>query len=445
MTPVRRTTVFATLICMAVVPAACGGDATSSGATTTASPPSSPSAGAFRVDDSKCPADAKQPLAPGADIKLGITLPQSGDLAAFGAVAVGAKVYVEKVNAEGGVDGHKVTLTAKDDAYDPKLTLPRETELIEQDKVFGTLGQVGTPNVAASRALHEQTCTPQLWVGSGFPAWGDPDHHQWTVGGLLAYNTEADTWADYIAANKPGAKVAQLVFDNDFGKSYQSEFERKAKEKGLDVVETKLHSGRATSIDNEITAILAADPDYVLGETTGAFCSKLMAGLSQGGYKGVTIVSSGCGSVRSFFKPIDPAGNGVLLLGQQKDPSDPVNANDPAIVQYKADVTKFGAGGDAKDGNVLTGYNFAVLAVANLRAAAQLPGGLTRVNLMNAAWNTDTRRDTLLGGRSKVNGNDDAYVVEYTALLRYDAAAKSQVKTGDVFDNEGKTGLFGGG
>ena len=57
-----------------------------------------------------------------------------------------------------------------------------------------------------------------------------------------------------------------------------------------------------------------------------------MAGLAAGGYKGITIISYTCASVASFFKPVDPAGNGVYLLLQQKDPSDPQYANDPAVV-----------------------------------------------------------------------------------------------------------------
>ena len=160
-------------------------------------------------------------------------------------------------------------------------------------------------------------------MGTGFPAWGDPAAHPWTMGGILAYNTEAVMWADFIADQKPGATVAQLVFNNDFGKAYQTTFEAVAPEKGLEVVETQLHEGTATAIDNEITTLLAANPDVIIGETTGAFCPKLFAGLAAGGFQGIVIISATCASVASFFKPVDPAGNGVYILGQQKDPATP--------------------------------------------------------------------------------------------------------------------------
>lgn len=429
---------------LVLVAAACGDTKSETTSPTAAGPGATTGGGdAFRVNDATCPAEAKTALAAGAPIKIGISLPQSGALAAFGALGPGIKTYFEKVNAEkAGVAGHKLELIAKDDGYDPGRTVANTTQLIEQDKIFASTLYVGTPNVQRSRQAFEASCTPQLFVGTGAPEWGDPKNHQWTVGGTLAYNTEANIWADYIAQKKPGAKVAQLVFNNDFGKSYQTTFEKAAKDKGLTIVETKLHEGTAPNVDNETAAILAAQPDYVLGETTGTFCPRLMAGLAKGGYKGKTIMSSTCTSVQSFFKPVDPAGNGVLLVAAQKDPSDPQYATDPAVVTYKADVQKYGGGANANDGSVLTGYNLAALLVDTLDKAAKAPGGLTRVNLMNAAWNADFALPLAISGRAKLDGRSDAFIIETVEFTAYDASKGSQVPTGDKFDYQGKTGTF---
>jgi ABC-type branched-subunit amino acid transport system substrate-binding protein len=453
---------------LALVAAACGGDddddaggatTTAAGATTTAAAATTTAAGGatttaggattteaeaetLQVDTANCPPEATTELAAGEDLKIGITLPQTGPLAAFGAIAQGLNTQFAKVNADGGVDGHQVVLISKDDAYDPNKTPPLVTELIEADKIMASIIQVGTPNVASVRGLHESSCTPQLFVGTGFPAWGDPANHPWTVGGILAYNTEAAMWGEFIDAKKPGAKVAQLVFNNDFGKSYQTAFETVAEEKGFEIVETKLHEGTAANIDNEVAAILAANPDVVLGETSGAFCPKLMAGLAAGGYKGITIVSATCASVASFFKPVDPAGNGVYVLGQQKDPSDPRFVDDAAMKEYKAAVTEFGAGADANNGSVATGYNSGALLIDVLTRAAEMEGGLTRANIMNAAWAVDFKIPLIVGGTAKLDGIKDAYISEFAEMLQYDASKGSQVPTGDTYDVEGKTGVY---
>ncbi len=191
-----------------------------------------------------------------------------------------------------------------------------------------------------------------------------------------------------------------------------------------------------------MTAILAANPDVVIGETTGAFCPKLMAGLAQGGYKGITIISSTCAAVSSFFKPVDPAGNGVYILGQQKDPSDPRFADDAAMKQYNDDVAKYGKGVQATNGNIVTGYNIGAVMSDVLTRAAKMDGGLTRANIMNAVWSTDYPTPLVVGGKAHLDGIKDAYSLEFAEMLQYDAAKHSQVPTGDTFDVEGQTGVY---
>ena len=165
--------------------------------------------------------------------------------------------------------------------------------------------------------------------------------------------------------------------------------EQVAKDKGFTIVESKLHEGTATNLDNEITAILAADPDVVLGETTGKFCPMLMAGLAAGGYKGITLISATCARWhRSGSRSTRPA-TACTSLGQQKDPSDPQYADDPAMKQYMADVAQYGAGADPKNGSVRPATTSARCWSTCCTRAAKLDGGLTRANIMNAAWATD--------------------------------------------------------
>lgn len=439
----KKRTLLAPLLALALIAGACGDsnsdDDDGGGATDTTS---GQSGGDFAVPTANCPADASTELAAGAPIKLGISLPQSGQLAAFDAIRQGMKITIDKINAEeNGVDGHKIELIAKDDAYEAARTVVNLTEMIDKDKIFASVGIIGTPNVAATRQKHEQTCTPQLNVNTGFPAWGDPKNHPWTTGGILAYNTEALIWADYIKEQKPGAKVAQLIFNNDFGKAYQETFAEAAEENDLEIVETRLHEGTAPNIDNEIAAILAAQPDFVIGGTTAAFCPRLMGGLAKGGFKGQTIISSTCASTASFFRPIDPAGDGVLVLTSIVDPSNPANANDPDVKAYKADVAKYGGSSNPNDTNVAAGWVQAQTAIGILKAAAEMEGGLTRVNVMNAAWNLD-EEPPLLFGPVKLDGNSDAYGVETLEFYKYSAKSKSLEPTGEKFDLQGKTGLF---
>jgi ABC-type branched-subunit amino acid transport system substrate-binding protein len=417
---------------------------TEAAATTEASASTEAAAAAFQVPTTNCPADATQPLADGDPIKIGFIGPQTGPLAAFGQIGPGMKIVFDKINAAGGIDGHQLQLVTKDDAYDPAKSKPAVQEAIQGDKIFASAIQIGTPNVAGTRGDYEAACVPQAWVGTGFSAWGDPAHHPWTVGGIMAYPTEAIVWTEFLKEKFPqGAKVAQLVYNNDFGKSYQKQFEKTAKENNFDVVATVTHEP-TSDLSNEVTQILAANPDVILGETTATFCTNLMKLARQGGFTGPIIISATCQSAQNFVAPAGEAAKDVYTIVTQKDPSDPAYADDPGMKQYMADVAQYGGGADPKLGNTATGYTIGLLLEDNLKRAAAMEGGLTRANMMNAIWSTNTSLPLSLGGKVQVNGTTDAYPVEYGKVQVFDPASGGYKDTGFTVDPEGKTGVFQG-
>jgi len=448
---------------LAVLAASCGSDSksasttaaaateaptTAAAAATTEAPassgaPSSESAAAsFQVPTTSCPADATTPLADGAPIKIGFIGPQTGPLASFGQIAPGMKVLFDKVNAAGGVDGHKIEVVTKDDAYDPAKSKPAVQEAIQGDKIFASAIQIGTPNVAGTRGDYEAACVPQAWVGTGFSAWGDPANHPWTVGGIMAYPTEAIAWTEFLKDKYPnGAKVAQLVYNNDFGKSYQKQFEKTAADNGFDVVSTVTHEA-TSDLSNEVTQILASNPDVILAETTSTFCTNLMKLARQGGFTGPIMLSATCQSVQNFVAPAGEAASEAYTIVTQKDPSVPAYADDPEMKQYFADVQQYGGGADPKLGNTATGYDIATVIVDNLTRAAAMEGGLTRANMMNAVWSTDLSLPLAAGGKYKVDGTTDAYAVEDGYIAVFDPASGGYKDTGFKVNLEGKTGVF---
>lgn len=419
---------------------AAGESTTSAAAATTAA---SSGSGGYAIDASNCPSSSTQPLAAGSTIKVGFSAPLTGPLAGFGLIADGLKAVFEKQNAAGGIDGHKLELDTKDDAYDPAKTKTNVAEFLQQDKINISIIQVGTPNVAAVRDDYDKACIPQAFVGTGFPAWGDPKNHPFTVGGILAYNTEAKMWAEYIAKVKPGAKVAQLVYNNDFGKSYQTQFEASAKEKGLTITATKLHEPTST-LTNEVTALIASSPDIIIGETTAVFCGTLARLARQGGFTGPIIVSSTCFSNQFLGTPeVGDAAKDVFGIVQGKDPNDPQWKDDAGVKQYFADVKQFNPSAKPEISSVSTGYNIGSALVVLLQNAAKASGGLSEVSMANAMWNIDTELPLgLPGARYKINGDKDAYPVEYAEMRQYDPATKSFKVTGNTFDLEGQTGVF---
>jgi branched-chain amino acid transport system substrate-binding protein len=399
----------------------------------------------FTVSGDGCPAGATDALAEGDPIKLGFSLPQSGALASFAPLAVGMKVYFDKVNADGGINGHPIELLVKDDAYDPARTVTNITEFVEQDDIFAGVFQVGTPNVAATRDAHAGACIPQMFVGTGFPAWGDVEGYPFTSIGLMSYSTETKVWVDYITENYPeGASVAELVLNNDFGNAYKNAFETDIEGSNIELVTSQAHEATAPNVNDQVAQILAAGPDVVIGMTSFGTCFGLPEGLRAGGYEGEIIVSATCAALL-LLGPNPDALNEVKIIVTGKDARDPAWDDDPGMQEYKADVAELApADTDANNGNISGGYNAAALIAHLLQVAADSDAGLTKVSLAEAARNVDFQTPLNLEGSVHRMNASDGYALETGELKSFNAAAGSYDSIDVVVSVEGETGVFSG-
>ena len=63
------------------------------------------------------------PGASDTEIKIGHTNPYSGPASSYGTIGRAIEAYFKKVNAEGGINGRKITLITYDDGYSPPKTV----------------------------------------------------------------------------------------------------------------------------------------------------------------------------------------------------------------------------------------------------------------------------------------------------------------------------------
>lgn len=395
------------------------------------------------IDTNDCPSDWSNTTGLEDEIKLGMSLPQSGALAAFGAIGDGMQAYFDYINENDPIDGKEIELVLADDAYDPARTQTNVEDIIETDAVGAFTYIIGTANNGQVRPLLDEECVPQLFNSTGFPAWGDPGNFPWTIGGLLAYSTEADIWCQHTVAELgEGATVAGLFMNNDFGASYQQTVEAC---EGIDLVESITHEATAADISNELTTVAASDADAFFLGSTGAFCPQAMAGVASSPWEPLFLISNTCNSIGSFFAPVDPAGAGVRLANTNKDIGD-VSGDDEAIALGRQILED--AGLDPDVGSNGTGIIFGETMEEVLRNAAAMPGGLTRTNIMTATYNLDFDHPFLLDGiRMETSGTNDSYAIEGAYIQEYVAPEEGGVGSystvSDLISVEGETGTFG--
>lgn len=79
-------------------------------------------------------------------ITFGTTTAYSGANADLGRnMVLGIRACFDAVNAEGGINGRRLNLVVLDDGYEPERAIANMRELFEEHRVFGVIGNVGTP------------------------------------------------------------------------------------------------------------------------------------------------------------------------------------------------------------------------------------------------------------------------------------------------------------
>ena len=79
----------------------------------------------------------------------------------------GAKLYIDAVNAAGGVNGQKIELISVDDKFDPKLTVEMGRKLITEQGVIALFLNRGTPHSQALMPVLKEFKVPLVGPSTG--------------------------------------------------------------------------------------------------------------------------------------------------------------------------------------------------------------------------------------------------------------------------------------
>jgi len=408
----------------------------------------------FTIDLNRCPSDWEDTGGvTSEEVTLGTSWPFSGSLAAFGLTADGMENYFGYVNeTEGGLGGREIKLVKKDDAYAPARVVTNIGELVQKDNVFAVATVAGTPgNLAIYDSLNEQ-CVPHMFAATGHPAWGDPNHHPWSTPSFLAYNTEAQIWGAYIEDQvetgdlAAPVDVAALVMNNDFGLAYKTEFEAVAERSPvIGTVTFELHDPAAPNVVNELTTLAATDADVAILMTTSVYCTQSFISVAQAAWEpALKLFSNTCAGIESFFLPAGDTGAGWRYAGHAKDTADPVWADDPFVATAREHLSKSGLDPDKSQyGN---GWAYGWANATAMKVADELPGGLSRTNLLLATRQMHTKNPAYFDGVDWIlDGAEDAYPTEAAAILEYQLdrgeEVGSYVIVSDIISAEGESGL----
>ena len=376
---------------------------------------------------------AKKKYDPGAtdtEIKIGQTMPYSGPASAYGTIGKAEVAYFKMINEQGGINGRKINLISLDDGYSPPRTVEQIRKLVEENEVLFTFQNLGTAHNTAIQKYLNAKKVPQLFVATGATKWGDPQNFPWTMGWQPNYQTEAHIYAKYLLKNKPGAKIAVLFQNDDYGKDYL-----KGIHDGLDkeaekiVVNEVSYEATDPTADSQIVTLQGSGADTFFIFATPKFAAQAIRKAYDIGWRPLAFVNNVSASVAAVLEPagLDKS-KGLITALYYKDPNDPQWANDPAVMDWLAWMRKYYPDGNVGDGANVYGYAAAQTLVQVLK---QCGDDLTRENVMRQAANLrNFEVRVLLPGIRITTSPTDFYPIEQVQLARFDG--KRWVLLGEV-------------
>jgi len=327
-------------------------------------------------------------------IKLGISSPKTGSAGlVYGKVPGAMKAYFDYINANGGVNGRKITLISHDDKYLPRLAATQTTKLVLNDKVFAIVGALGTAthSNAYNAAKLATNNVPSLFVNTGFSGFANKAKYPTAFMVLPSYAMEAKIMAKFIKDTPALAPQASFLIaqDDEFGIDGVGGF--KSAGHTFAAAPTLYPQGGLTAAlaEGALTRLSAVPgkPILILFGTTDTTATILKAAEKLSLTTKFTFMGGSVGADANTLLALGVKAttvDGVISASFFPDAKD---VTDPYVKQFTEINTQYNKG-VTFDNTVLQGMNSAMLTVQALRAAGK---NLTRTGLMRAI---DTKGST---------------------------------------------------
>ena len=363
------------------------------------------------------PAQAKEVGVSATEIKLGMTLPMTGTASlGYNKIPGAAKAYFDYLNANGGINGRKITLVVKDDRYVPTEAVAKTNELILKDKVMALLAPLGTANVkaVASSVNPGRRGIPVLFVNTGFSGFADKKKYPTTYTVLPSYIMEAKIMGEYIKDNFAGKKIGLLYQDDDFGIDALAGF----KTAGVNfAVRVPYASGSqsATAAAGWITKFKAAEADVVILFGVSSATSAMLGTAAQLRYAPQWMLGSVGGDATTLRATGVPP---VVLNGAIGFSPVPATTDiKDEYVKFFSDIYAKAVPGSPFDLNVLLGMNTAFMTAQALKAAGSNPTRKSLINAINTRGATFANSALVPAGYSRTSqvGLTGYWVGKYSA------------------------------
>lgn len=317
-------------------------------------------------------------------ILLGQSAPFSGAAEQLGLqFYMGAQMFFDGLNAQGGVNGRTVEIQRLDDGYEPERCIANTKQMLDQG-VFALFGYIGTPTGVVALPLATEAKVPFFAPFTGAEVLRAP-FNRYAIHVRASYFDET---AAIIRQNtSTGIKKVAVFYQNDaYGKAGLEGVTRALKELNMEPISLGTVERNSTEVDKAVEDIMVQRPEAIVQISAYKSCATFIRAARKRGFAGNFFNVSFVGT-QALLDELGPDARGVVVSQVMPFPYTPVT---PIAGEYLAAVKS--KSGRSPNYSSMEGFVAAKVFTEAVRRAGR---NLTRENFINSVQSI---RNLDLGG-----------------------------------------------
>ena len=339
-------------------------------------------------------------------VRFGQSCALSGPAKALGeGMRLGILAAFDEVNRAGGVHGRRLRLTTLDDRYEPEAAIVNTRRLIEQEKVFGLIGAVGTPTSKAAEPIATEGGVFYLGAFTGAEFLRDALRRPMVVNVRASYYQETEEMVARLTEDLGVKRVGILYQDDSYGRAGLAGTLQALGRRDMKLAAEATYPRNTAAVKTAVLDLRLGQPEAIIIVGAYAPVATFIQWCRYLGFNPIFVNISFVGS-SALAKALGPEGKGVIVTQVVPFPHD---SRTSVVAQYQEALHALAP--SAMPGFVsLEGYLAGRVAIEALRRAGPTPTREGFVSALQRAGPIDIGGFELRYGKSDNQGSDRVYL-----------------------------------
>lgn len=229
-------------------------------------------------------------------VKIAFVGPQTGPVTQYGdMIREGVQTAIEKINADGGVDGHTFEMVPFDDACEPKQAPVVAHSIVNQGIKF-VVGPACSGATMGAAPIFDEEEIVMITPSSTVPAITDGKQYHYIFRTIGRDDQQAPAAAEYVAVHKP-QRIAVIHDKQSFGYGVAKAMRDSLTKKGIEIALFDAINAGESDYSAIITKLKAANIDFIYYGGYHPELGLLMRQAREQGFNARFMSTDGAGNV----------------------------------------------------------------------------------------------------------------------------------------------------